>query len=227
MTDKNINQQITELNQKVDVLLEYVNQQRLSTQSVQDLINDVSIIGKDVYDSTVEELDKRQVELKPEELTELAVSFLRNINNFNVMMSGFESVIDLGKDLTPIVTESILDFTKQLAKYEEKGYFKFMIEVGNIFNNILEHYKPEDVRELSENIVNIVDTVRVATQPKMMNAINNGVKIYGSLDMEDVPEYSIFKLMREMNKPEMKRALGFFVTFMKNMSAETNNNNNK
>jgi len=180
-----------------------------------------------VYDSTVEELDKRQVELKPEELTELAVSFLRNINNFNVIMSGFESVVDLGKDLTPIVTESIIDFTKQLAKFEEKGYFKFMIEVGNIFNNILEHYKPEDVRELSENIVNIVDTVRAATQPKMMNAINNGVKIYGSLDMEDVPEYSIFKLMREMNKPEMKRALGFFVTFMKNMSAETNNNNNK
>ena len=40
--------------------------------------------------------------------------------------------------------------------------------------------------------------------------------------MENIPEYSIFKVMREMNKPEMKRALGFFVTFMKNMGAETN-----
>ena len=44
----------------------------------------------------------------------------------------------------------------------------------------------------------------------------------GSMEMDNVPEYSIFKVMREMNKPEMKRALGFFVSFMKNMAAETN-----
>ena len=47
-----------------------------------------------------------------------------------------------------------------------------------------------------------------------------------SIETENIPEYSIFKVMREMNKPEMKRALGFFVTFMKNMAAKTNNNNN-
>jgi uncharacterized protein YjgD (DUF1641 family) len=56
----------------------------------------------------------------------------------------------------------------------------------------------------------------------MMSALNNGLKIYSSLEMENVPEYSIIKVMREMNKPEMKRALGFFVTFMKNMAAQTN-----
>jgi uncharacterized protein YjgD (DUF1641 family) len=41
--------------------------------------------------------------------------------------------------------------------------------------------------------------------------------------MEDIPEYSLFKVMREMNKPEMKRALGFFITFMKNMSKQDDN----
>ncbi|NOR87128.1 MAG: hypothetical protein GQ527_05915, partial [Bacteroidales bacterium] len=65
MNDIDNNKQIAELNKKVDVLLEYVNQQRLNTQAIQDLINDASIIGKDVYDSTVEELDKRQIELHP------------------------------------------------------------------------------------------------------------------------------------------------------------------
>jgi len=71
-----------------------------------------------------------------------------------------------------------------------------------------------------------METVRSATQPEMMTALNNGLKIYGSMEMENVPEYSILKVMREMKKPEMKRALGFFVTFMKNMAAETNKNNN-
>ncbi len=117
--------QIAELNKKMDVLLDYVNKQRLQTQAIQDFIDDASIIGKDVYDSTVEELDKRQVELQPEELTQLGVSFLRNVGNFNLMMSTFESLIDLSKDLSPIINESIMDFTKLMADMEAKGYFEF------------------------------------------------------------------------------------------------------
>ncbi|MCF6358016.1 MAG: DUF1641 domain-containing protein, partial [Draconibacterium sp.] len=97
-------------------------------------------------------------------------------------------------------------------------------ETGNIVDNIMTHYKPEDVRELSDNIITIMETVRSVTQPQMMKAINNSLTIYGSIEMENIPEYSIFKVLREMNKPEMKRAMGFFVTFMKNMAAETNKN---
>ncbi len=49
----NTAKQIEELNLKVDTILEYVNQQRLKSQAVDDLVADVSIIGKDAYDSTV------------------------------------------------------------------------------------------------------------------------------------------------------------------------------
>ena len=82
---------------------------------------------------------------------------------------------------------------------DQKGYFEFFAEAGNIVDNIITHYKPEDVRELSNNIVNIIDTVRLATQPELMAAINNGVKIYSSIETENIPEYSIFKVMKEMN----------------------------
>jgi uncharacterized protein YjgD (DUF1641 family) len=52
----------------------------------------------------------------------------------------------------------------------------------------------------------------------MLKSVDNAVKVFANLEMEDIPEYSILKVMREMNKPEMKKALGFFITFMKNMS---------
>ena len=39
-----------------------------------------------------------------------------------------------------------------------------------------------------------------------------------SIEFEKVPEYSMFKVMIEMRKPEMKKALGFMMTFMKNIS---------
>ena len=221
MEEKALQTQISELNQKVDLLLEYVNQQRLKTNQLEDLVADVSIVGKDMYDSTVEELDNRMVNLDIDQVKCLVLRVLRNVENMNKFLELFESMNDLMKDAGPIFNEVIIDFTKKMNELDQKGYFEFFAEAGNIFDNIISHYKPEDVRELSDNIVNIMETVRSATQPEMMAAIKNGVKIYGSMEMDNVPEYSIFKVMKEMNKPEMKRALGFFVTFMKNMASET------
>ncbi|WP_297096075.1 DUF1641 domain-containing protein [uncultured Draconibacterium sp.] len=226
MEERSLQVQISELNQKVDLLLEYVNQQRLKTNEVEDLISDLSIVGKDMYDTAVEDLDNRMVHLDIDEVKGLMLRILRNIDNMNRFLEMFESINDLIKDASPILNEVIIDFSKKLNELDQKGYFDFFAEAGQIFDNIITHYKPDDVKELADNIVTIMETVRSATQPEMMKAMNNGLKIYGSMEMEHVPEYSIFKVMREMNQPEMKRALGFFVTFMKNMAAETNKNNN-
>lgn len=225
MEEKALQTQIAELNQKVDLLLEYVNQQRLQANQLEDLVADVSIVGKDMYDSAVEDLDNRMVNLDLDQVKGLVLRILRNMENMNKFLELFESMNDLMKDAGPIFNEVIIDFTKKLNELDQKGYFEFFAEAGNIFDNIITHYKPEDVRELSNNIVTIVETVRSATQPEMMKALNNGFKIYGSIETENIPEYSIFRVLREMNQPEMKRALGFFVTFMKNMAAETNKSN--
>ncbi len=225
MEEKTLQTQISELNQKVDLLLEYVNQQRLKTNEIEDLVSDVSIVGKDMYDSAVEELDNRMVNLDLDQVKGVVLRVLRNIENINKFLELFESMNDLLKDAGPIFNEVIIDFTKKLHELDQKGYFEFFAEAGNIFDNIISHYKPEDVRELSNNIVTIIETVRSATQPEMMTALSNGIKIYNNIETENIPEYSIMKTLREMNKPEMKRALGFFVTFMKNMAAETNKNN--
>ena len=224
MEEKELKSQITELNQKVDLLLEYVNQQRLKTNQLEDLVADFSIVGKDIYDTAVNELDNRMVNLDLDQVKGLVLRVLRNIENINKFLETFESLTDLLKDAGPIFNEVIIDFSKKMNEFNEKGYFEFFAETGKIFDNIITHYKPEDVRELSENVVTIMETVRSATQPEMMKALNNGLKVYGSLEMDNVPEYSFIKVMREMNKPEMKRALGFFITFMKNMSADTNKN---
>lgn len=226
MEENALQLEIVQLNKKVDLLLEYVNQQRLKTNQLEDLISDLSIVGKDIYDTAVEELDNRMVHLDIDEVKGLMLRILRNIDNMNKFMEMFESINDFIKDASPILNEVIIDFSKKLNEFDSKGYFEFFAETGAIIDNIITHYKPEDVRELANNVVMIMETVRSATQPEMMTALNNGLKIYGSMEMNNVPEYSIFKVMREMNKPEMKRALGFFVTFMKNMAAETNKNNN-
>lgn len=215
---ENTSKQIAELNQKVDMILEYVNQQRLKSDAIDDLIGDASIIGKDVYDSTVKALDEHEVVLEPDELRELGIRVAQNVGNFNAMLDTLGSAMDLMRDVGPIANEVIIDTTKKLHEFEQKGYFEFLREFGHIVDNIVTYYGVEDMRMLSDNVVAILDTVKNLTQPDMLKSVDNAVKVFANLEMEDIPEYSIFKVMREMNKPEMKKALGFFITFMKNMS---------
>ena len=219
----NTSKQIAELNQKVDMILEYVNQQRLKSQAIDDLVADASIIGKDVYDSTVKALDDHEVVLEPDELRELGIRLAQNVGNFNTMLDTLGSTMDLMKDVGPIVNEVIIDSTKKLHEFEQKGYFDFLREFGHIIDNIVTHYGVEDVHMLADNVVAILDTLKDLTQPDMLKSVDNAVKVFSSLEMDNIPSYSIFGVMREMNKPEMKKALGFFMTFMKNMSKDNIN----
>ena len=207
MEDKNIRMQIDALDKKLDLILGYVHQQKLQANMVEDLVGDLSIIGKDAYDSTVMELDKRQVELDPSELTGLAVSFLRNTGNIKTVMDTLEMAVDLGKEVGPIANEVILDFTKQMHVIDQKGYFDFIREIGPIIDNIVQGFSPQDLKELANNIVSILSIIKEMTQPEVLNTVQNAMKAFNSMETESVPSYSVWKLMREMNSPEMKKAL--------------------
>lgn len=218
MSETNMQHQIDEINRKLDLLLLHVGEQRAHSETVDDLISDLSIIGQDVYDSTVEELENRQVEIEPAELTELGISFLRNIKSFIAIMDTFESVMDLTKDIGPIANEVIIDVSKKLGEFEDKGYFAFFKEAMGILDNIIKGFSPEEVRQLADNIVTILGTFQKITQPEMMNSVNNAVKIYSSIQTDNIPEYSMWKAFKEMRSPEMKKGMGFMITFMKNLS---------
>lgn len=222
MEDKNIQVQIDALDKKLDLILGYVHKQNLNSTMVEDLVGDLSIIGKDAYNATVIELDKRQVELEPSELTDLAVSFLRNIGNIKTVMDTLEMAVDLGKEVGPIANEVILDFTKQMNEFEQKGYFAFIKEIGPIIDNIVKGFSPQDLKELANSVVSILSIIKEMTQPEVLSTMQNAIKAFNSMETESVPSYSIWKLMRELNSPEMKKALGYGITFMKNVSKDVN-----
>jgi len=220
MQEQGIQEQINQLNRKMDVVLEIVTQQQNKTESVEDLLADLQIVGKDFYDTAVVDLENQQVEIDLEELKNIGIRLLQNIENIGLVLNMFESMVDLSKDAGPLVRESIIDLSKRLHEIEQKGYFEFFTEAGRAIDNVVKAFSKEDVALLADNIVNILKTAKSLTQPEMMGAVDNAIKAYNSMEMETVPEYSVFKLMREINKPEMKKAMGFMVTFMKNISAK-------
>jgi uncharacterized protein YjgD (DUF1641 family) len=228
MEEKNIQSKIEALDKKMDLILDYVNNQKLNNNVVKDLADDLSLIGKDAYDTAVVELEKRDIQIDPSEITDLAISLIGNIGNIKKVVNTLEIGMELMEDVTPIANKSIIEFTNQLSVYEQKGYFKFFKEFIPIMDNIVAGFTPRDLRELSNSIVAILTLVKEMTQPEVLGTMENAIKAFNSMETESVPSYSIWRLMKEVNSPEMKKALGYGVTFMKNVSRDVTikNNNN-
>lgn len=220
MANENIQEQINDINRKLDLVLEEVMAQRETRQSVEDLTTDLTLVGTDLFKATVTELDNAGIELDGEAVKQLMFKLVRNVGTINEMFEMMESVNDLVKDVSPILHQMGLDGIHMMNQFEQKGYFDFLREALKIMENVVEHFSVDDVKMLADNAVTILETIKTLTQPEMLKAINSGLVVYKSIDVRGVPEYSIFKALKEMNSKEMRRGIGFMITFLKNIAKE-------
>jgi uncharacterized protein YjgD (DUF1641 family) len=146
----NLQEQINEMNQKLDLVLHYINEQRLKSEAMDDLVSDLSIIGKDAFNTAIEELDKQGIELNVDDIKALAFKFIRNINNFSQLIDMFESLNDLAKDVGPIVTEAGIDFANKLHEYEQKGYFEFLRQMAQLFDSAVMAYNKTNTEPMKQ-----------------------------------------------------------------------------
>lgn len=218
--DSDVQIQINDINHKLDLILEELSVQRQKRQALEDLASDLNIIGNDLFKSTVDELDQAGVELDADQLKSLFFRLLRNAGTLNELLQTTESVVDLTKDIGPILTQMGLDGIQKMHELEEKGYFDFIKEVAGIFDNIVLHFSAEDVKLLADNIVTILETVKNITQPEMLDALNNAINVFKKIETENVEEYSLWRAFNEFRTPEGKKGLGFIMTFLKNISQE-------
>lgn len=216
----NMQAQIDTINKKLDIVLEEMYVQKQKRQEVEDLVTDMSIIGNDVFKASVDELDHAGVEVDGEALKNLFFRLLRNVGTLNELMELLESGNDLAKDVGPIIQQAGLDGIARMNELEKKGYFEFIKEVFRIFDNVITHFSVEDVRLLSENVVTILETIKNLTQPEMLEAMNNAISIYKNIETHDIQGISLWKAFKELRSPEMKKGIGFMITFLKNIAAE-------
>jgi uncharacterized protein YjgD (DUF1641 family) len=203
----------------MDVILEEVYAQKQARENIQDLISDLSLIGRDVFKNTVIELDKAGCQFNPEALSGLGLRLLQNAGNINMLLQTLESINDFLKDAMPIMHQIGLDAIEKMNELERKGYIDFIRALGDILENIVSNFSPRDIRDLADNVVTILETVKRITQPDMLQAVNNAIIVYKSLDASNVPEFTLLKALKEMRSPEMRRGLGFIITFMKNLTS--------
>ena len=185
-----IQNQINELNEKVDTLLEYIIAQNKKNQAIDDFIDDAYKVGIDLFKTTAVELDNHGVEVDMDEVKILIFKLLKNIQTFNTLMNMLESMVDLVKDATPIAREMIIDLTYQLDKLEKNG----------------------TIESLKTITINLTNPDLLQSLAKISSAITS-VKPDEKLD-----NISMFKLMKSLNNREVKNSLSYLIRILQEIN---------
>jgi uncharacterized protein YjgD (DUF1641 family) len=212
-----IEQQLAEINQKLDTLTTYMLEQQRRQREWRELQDDLTIIGKDIFQTAVTELDEVSRHFDTEDLLHLLKKLLRNVKNISRMMDQVESAVDFIEDATPLSKQIFSQLLETLAELEKKGYFEFATESIKIVDTVITTFTVDDIRLLRENIVGIIETFRNMTQPEVLSSVNNALHFFEKLDVSVDENISLWQLLKELNDPEMKRGMAFMIRFMKNM----------
>lgn len=225
MKNENLHQeQIDQINNKLDLILEEIELQKRHRREMEDLKADLIRVGSDLYNSAIEELEEVHDQIQTGDILFLGKKLLRNINNITQTFELLENAKGFIEDFKPVSRELIFDVMNKMDGYDRKGYFQFLKELENIADNVVTSFSVDDIKALGDNIVTILNTIKELTQPDMLVALNNAVTVYKNLNIQVEDDVSYFSLLRKLNTPEMRKGLDFGIRFLKSL-AELNNEN--
>ncbi|MCP4425835.1 MAG: DUF1641 domain-containing protein [Chloroflexi bacterium] len=218
-----MDQTIVELNQKIDALTaqvaflaEETRIQQRRRQEWDELKSDLTPIASDVFRISVEQLDEVESYVQLEDVFRLAKRLARNTRNLEQMLDQMESLAELGRELSPLTQDVFLTTMNRLDEMERKGYFAFMRGGMAILDNVVASFTEEDVRQLGENIVLILQTVKEMTQPDIMQMMRSTAVTIR--EEEPVENISMMSILRQLNDPAVKRGLAKTLSVLKTVS---------
>ncbi|PJF47171.1 MAG: DUF1641 domain-containing protein [Chloroflexi bacterium] len=217
---------VAELSRKIDALaaqVQYLTEQaqiaERERQARHELMRDLTPILNDVFRLSAAQLEEVQDDVDPADLLRLLKRLLRNGRNIEWLLDQLESVSDLADAAAPIGKDAFNRAVAVLAEMEQKGYFAFLKGGLRIVDNIVTSFTEEDVRQLGDNIVLILRTVKEMTQPEVMNFLRNTVTLTEQEASAPV-DISYRALLAQMRDPNVRRGLALTMRMLSNIGAQ-------
>jgi uncharacterized protein YjgD (DUF1641 family) len=221
-----MDQSIIELNQKIDLLTTQVayltEQARVAERSRQEraeLIHDVMPIANDAMRLASEHLQEIEDYVELKDLLRLLKKLARATPFIEQMLDQLDGVKDLLAILGPMSKEIYNKAETVLDTADRKGYFTFALGGARIMENIVTSFSEEEVKQLGDNIVLILRTVKSMTQPEIMTFLHNTVT--GAEKEVEMPvDISYRALLTQMRDPNVRRGLGLTMRMLRTVGVQ-------
>ena len=211
------------LNQKMDLILEQLEDQKRRQQDLEDLKNDVLPIANHMVNLTIDELAEIGTEFTMEDILFLLKRGLRNTCSWIKLMDLVEAGMGMTQELGLIGKGVFSDVVELLDRLERQGYFAFMREGWGVMEKIVAEFDEEDVSALGDNIVTILGTVRSMTQPEVLSLANNAVNAIQPV--QQVESVSTLQLLRSLGDPQVRKGMARLLNIVKTLANDPQDQN--
>ncbi len=216
-------QSIGVLGAQVNDLMERAEADRRRQQTWDDLFEDLTPVVNDMYQVAETQLEEMQQFVTLDDVMELVKRLARNTRNLNEMLDTLESAQDFLRDAAPLTKDMMAEATMQLGKLERKGYFGFARQGMYVADQIVTSFGEDDVKQLGDNVVLILNTVKALTQPEMMTMLNNLTQGFHEAEAQAKTgelDIGILGLLRQMRDPQVRRGLAITLETLRRVSAQ-------
>jgi uncharacterized protein YjgD (DUF1641 family) len=172
----------------------------------------------------VMDLDARSSETREilDELKSIGRKLDRMEGIIDAVTHRLESLEDMREDLWPMVQGASHQISVKLHDLEQRGAVGFAKEAFRVGERIATSFSEEDVRQLGENVVHILHTVRSLTQPEVLELADRAAAAVQENDAHPVKRMSLWRAMRD---PEIRRGMSLMLTVLREMGHEGNAKN--
>jgi uncharacterized protein YjgD (DUF1641 family) len=210
--------QVEALTELTATMAERSRAQAVRQQEWDEFKADFTPVVNDLYLTTVNELAELEPHVRLEDLLHLVKRLARNTRNFEQMLDQLESLQDFVSDFMPLTDQLVHSLVLQMAEMEKQGYFAFAREGLGIADRIVTSFSEEDVRQLGDNVVLILNTVKAMTQPEIMNMVNNITVTYREVESDPELRTGMLDLVRQMRDPEVRRGLALTMRMLQSVA---------
>jgi uncharacterized protein YjgD (DUF1641 family) len=210
---------IAELDRKLDFIVEELSHIRRVRNSAEDLVADLTIVGKDAMGDAAEALGSAS--LRPQELVHLLKSVLLDAKLLNSSLQQLESAADFVQDAQPIVRDLFRQAVAGCQLMQLKGYFDVASAGMRIGDTLVQSHTSNDWKQVEASVPQLVGFLRELTRPEVLQALEAIIHGFGRVQATMNVNKSIFGLARDMNSPDARRGLAILVEFLKVVGART------
>jgi uncharacterized protein YjgD (DUF1641 family) len=219
MTGAVTEDRIAELDRKLDFIVEEIAHLKRVRNSAEDLVADLTLVGKDAMGDAVEALGSAA--LRPDEIVQMFKSVLIDARLLTDALQQLESAADFVQDAQPIVRDLFRRAIAGSQQLQEKGYFEAAAAGVRIGDALVQSHSLVDLKQLEASVPQLVGFLRELTRPEVLQALEAIIHGFGRVQATMNVDKSLLQLVRDMNSPDARRGIAILVEFLKVVGSRT------
>lgn len=210
-----MNDEIKQLNDKIDFLTEQVLSLTSRLKSVDDFKEDMSLFAKDAFDEVVNFMSDVDFHFRSEDFLCLIKKIFRNIKNFTKLLDQLQSFVEFVEDLSPIAKEIFNDVTDKIYELEKKGTLESLRRTIGIIDKLSDNFEPEDVTNFGNTMVIFLGIAKKFALPENLEKIQNIVDDIEKYEYDTSKKVSLLKLFKKIRNQEVLKGADMALDYAK------------